>query len=225
LLSQVCALNVHGLLNRGGVAAPEVLDQVAAAARLHANVDFAMFEDNLDPNAIYSEVAVLAEKHPRGVVVVDYVQDIPPFGQFIDQTPRITEAMRILARIARELGWLVIVVSQVGKEAGKKNEQPQLSDALGSSSIEQRSDLISFVWRPHQREVRPAGERPVGWDQDDSAWAAWEARFKRCRVGIIKNKYGRLGHKDFVFDGASMKFRNPTEDEERYWPKLRGEQE
>lgn len=226
LLSQAAGVNVHGMLNQGRRPTIQELDRLEAVARDHAGLDFAMFEDAMDPNAIFAEASLLRDKHERGVVIVDYLQDIPPFGRFVDLTPRITEAMRVLARIARELGWLVVVVSQLDKSAGKKNRQPQLSDGLGSSAIEQRSDLISYVWRPHQREPcppRPAvNAHPFG--HEDAAYRSWLVRYQRTRIGVIKNKYGPVGNTDLVFEGSLMRFRDPTDDERYNYPELHDEE-
>jgi len=224
MLAASTGINTHRVLNTGSPLTTDQRGAIEAAMVEQADIDFAVFEENLDPPSIYAEIVRLQRNSPEGVLIVDYLQDLPPFGDFIEQTPRMSEGMRVLARVARELGWLVIVISQVSKAAGKLNEQPQLADGLGSSAIEQRSDLISYVWRPHQREPRPAPSMaPSSAWSGDAVTEAWAARQQRCRVGILKNKFGPCGHVDMAFEGPKMRFRAATEVDLMHWPALKGE--
>lgn len=217
LLSAWSGVRVHTHMNRGTVPTTEEMERMAESAAGFNEVDFAMYEDNLDPPTLFAEISAVAARKPRGVLVVDYVQDIPPFGEFTEATPRIGEAMRILARIARELGWLVLVVSQLDKAAGKANRRPKMSDGLGSSAIEQRSDLMLFVWRPHQHDSMPQVDDTL---QQERARNVWNARRGRTVIGVIKNKYGTIGSREMMFDGSVMRFREATEEEKRTWPEL-----
>lgn len=226
LLTQRAKLPVHEWLNQGKAPNQFERDELQRVIDSHQGVDFAMYESNLDPNAIYAEALALRQRHDRGVLVVDYLQDIPPFGRLVDHTPRMTEAMRILARIARELGWLVIVVSQVDKAAGKANRRPTLTDGLGSSAIEQRSDFIAYVWRPHQREPRPKPIKmngPMGEIVDHTPVERWRTRYQRTQFGVIKNKFGPCGTAEQIFEGNIMAFREATDEERQVWPDLRDE--
>jgi replicative DNA helicase len=216
LLSQASGVGVHKLINQGG-ATQEQKQAVADAASGFAKCDFAFIEQSMDPNQLMTECAALATQHPHGVLVCDYIQDMPPFGKFIETTPRMTESMRILARIARELGWLVICVSQVSKSAGNANLSPKMSDGLGSSAIEQRSDLISYVWRPHIREEKPIVDADSNFGAEPELITQWKARRARTRIGVLKNKYGPSGYADMQFDADAMRFIPPTDAVKYYW--------
>jgi len=225
LLSSSTGVKVHRALNTGQGMTPEERAAINAAIVEQSDIDFEIFEENLTPPEVFAECVRLRRKHAEGVLILDYLQDVPPWGKFVDQTPRMSEAMRILARIARELGWLVVVISQIAKSVGKTNEQPQMADGLGSSAIEQRSDLITYVWRPHAREPRPtvADGGPRDWS-GTAVLDDWMARNQRCRLGVLKSKFGGLGHCDLIFQGSCMRFRDPTEMEVSRWPKLAGEE-
>ena len=219
LLSQGSGVGVHKLINRGG-ASEDQKNAVAEASLGFGLCDFAFIEQSMDPNQLYNECAALATKHSHGVLVCDYIQDMPPFGKFIETTPRMTETMRILARIARELGWLVICVSQVSKSAGNANLAPKMTDGLGSSAIEQRSDFISYVWRPHVREEMPVCDGDSEFGGPSPKFVAWEARHQRTRIGILKNKYGPSGHVELQFEAHPMRFVEAPPQVKGYWMEL-----
>jgi replicative DNA helicase len=208
LLAQASGVQVHQYLNRGGTIEPSALEELARVAERHAGLDFAVFEENLSPPQIFAECAAM--RGEPGIVALDYIQDIPPFGPYTETTQRISEGMRIMASIARELGWLVVVVSQLGKSESRQNLRPKMTDGVGSGAIEQRSDLMTSVWRPHYHESPPPGD-------DALDRAPWRARVSRVQINVLKNKFGPLGEESLVFDGKAMRFRPEHPDERRYW--------
>lgn len=216
LLSQETGRSVHELINNFK-ATPAQIDETVEARLSWGLPEFGFFRESKDPNQLFAECLSLSTKHEHGVLVMDYVQDTPPFDKFVDLTPRITESMRILSRVARELGWLVIIVSQIDKASSKLNQSPKLTDGIGSSAIEQRSDVISYVWRPHQREVPPPYSRDTFTGEDDVNWTAWNHRNKRVRIGVIKSKYGNCGVADMMYTGKSMNFIDPPPEVAADW--------
>lgn len=218
IYSQSKGVEMHALLNTG-ISSEKEKDDLSYEA-LIAPENFQFFNTSMDPNQLYAECASLATKHPHGVLFIDYLQELPAFGQFIDLTPRIAEAMRIFARISRELGWLVVVVCQMDKAAGKLHKTPKMSDGLGSSAIEQRSDFITYVYRPHQQETAPPKYQDTFGMGDDTAYRAWESRQTRTRIGIVKNKYGRMGAHEMQFVPAQMTFVTPETHITQHWPDI-----
>lgn len=214
LMAQAAGLPVHDYLNRGNRPSPGDRQRLEDVIRAHTGVDFQISPRSVDAPTIYNDVLAAHAKHGPGVVVVDYIQDLPPFGVYQEAVPRITESMRILATIARDLGWLVLTVSQLGKDAARENRRPTLADGLGSSAIEQRSDFIVYVWREHQREPRPTVR-----DQARAEMAVWDwsARQRKVEWGVIKSKYGPLGTVLGAFDAQIMRWRDGTEDERAVW--------
>jgi len=207
MLSLSTGLSVHSWINQGRQ--PDEIESAALtkAIQQHATMDFGVVDRSLDAPGIFRECQAVGLKGRPGVAVVDYIQNLPGWGVFQELTPRITESMRWMQRIARDLGWLVISVSQLDKQASKENRRPSLADGLGSSAIEQYSDMIVSVYRPHQREVL-----------DDSLEAMrWTHRQRRCEVSVLKNKYGPNGSIDLSFDMKKMKFRAPNQDERGSW--------
>lgn len=217
IYSQTEGVEMHAMINTGIASEKEKND--LAYQTLVATENLHFYNVSMDPNQLYAECASLATKHPHGVLFVDYLQELPAFGQFIDLTPRIAESMRILARISRELGWLVVVVCQMDKAAGKLHKTPKMSDGLGSSAIEQRSDFITYVYRPHQQEtIPPRVEDSYG--MDNGAYEGWNARQYRTRIGIVKNKYGRMGAHEMQFVPERMTFISPQNHITKHWPEI-----
>ncbi len=214
-MSQLSGVAVHGVINTGKPSKDD-LEEIRFTCK-KARPSFAFIDSQMDPNQLYAECASLAAKHPHGVLFVDYLQDISGWGIYQDQTPKLTECMRIFARIVRELGWLVCVVCQTDKASGKLHQSPKMTDGLGTSAIEQRSDFITYVHRPHQKEPCP----PVGAYGDTRLVDDWKARQTRTRLGIIKNKFGPLGVNEMQFVTSSMSFKTPDPHIQACWPEIK----
>lgn len=207
LLSAATGLPVHSWINAGNQPSPQETDILTSAIQAHNALDFGLIDRSLDAPGIFRECQAVGMRGTPGVAVVDYIQNLPGWGQFQELTPRITESMRWLQRIARDLGWLVLNVSQLDKVASKENRRPSLADGLGSSAIEQYSDMIVSVYRPHQREP----------NEDELGVMTWIARQRKCAMAVLKNKYGPNGEVDLAFDMKRMQFRVPSRDELQAW--------
>jgi replicative DNA helicase len=204
VLSQATQIAVHDMLNRGIFPNEYQSQALRAAQAKHADLPVTIAEKSADATTIYAECLQAHAQHGPGCVLIDYVQDLPGWGQFTELVPKITESMRVLSMIARDLGWLVIVVSQLGKEVAKQNKRPGMADGVGSGAIEQRSDLMLSVWREFQSQP---------FDGSD----AWPLRQRKVELRSVKNKYGTLATQYLAFDGPSMTFRGPTPEEDMAW--------
>lgn len=209
LLSSESGVNIHSLLNTGRLPAEGEWTAITDAADRHGPLDFQIIDQSLDAVSIFREIQAANAKHGRGVAVVDYIQNLPAVAGSAaqDDMARIGDAMRWLQRTARDCGWLVIVVSQVAKAAQKANQRPRAADALGSSAIEQASDMMLTVWREHQGEPKALASDPT----------AWLSRQRKTELSVVKNKYGQLGVALASFDAGAMRFRAPTAEEEYSW--------
>jgi len=83
-----------------------------------------------------------------GAVFVDYLQLMSlPKADRMDL--RIGEATRAAKRLAKELNWPVVVLSQLNRGVeNRPNKRPMLADLRESGSIESDSDAVVFVYRP-----------------------------------------------------------------------------
>jgi len=88
------------------------------------------------------------QKHPLGLIVVDYLQLMSGTSGTDNRVQEISEISRSLKAIARELNVPIIALSQLSRSVEQRSPQiPQLSDLRESGSIEQDADVVLFIYR------------------------------------------------------------------------------
>lgn len=88
-----------------------------------------------------------ANKHPRPMIVVDYLQRMKHHRQ---ADPRLIygEISTGLKNLAKEIKAPVIALAQLNRETEKRvNKRPMMSDLSESGKIEQDADIIMFLYR------------------------------------------------------------------------------
>lgn len=117
------------------------------------------------------------------VLIVDYLQLCA--GEGDNRNSEIEKISRGLKALAKELGCVVIALSQLNRQVENRTSKvPTLSDLRDSGSIEQDADVVVMLW--------PHSERVVG-------------------LGIAKNRQGRLGQVPMHFDGDLQRWGESTE--------------
>lgn len=112
------------------------------------------------------------------VVCVDYV-GLVKGGFSKSRYERISECAEQLKVIAKRTDTIVVMGSQIGREAGTRNNlEVHLHDAKDSGSLENSAGLVLGAWRPAQEELR---------------------------IKVLKNTKGKSGEVIVCnFDGARM---------------------
>jgi replicative DNA helicase len=96
--------------------------------------------------------SVLSHHDRIGVelVIVDHLAHVADKGKAFDA---ITDAVKNIGEIPKEINAPVLLLSQLNREVDKRSERmPQLSDLRGSGEIEQRARMVWFLDLPKSRD-------------------------------------------------------------------------
>ena len=121
------------------------------------------------------------------LVIVDYLGLMEGEGDNRNQElGRIANAMK---RAAKELGVWIVLLSQLNREAEKRNGVPQMADLRDSGDIEGAADLIGLLHREFRR-------KPI---DEFKHWA---------QLHVAKHKSGPTDILNLWFDGETQRFEN-----------------
>ena len=119
------------------------------------------------------------------MIVVDYLQLLEAGRKTGSRVEAVGVISRKLKALAQELEIPVLTASQLNR-ASERNDAPRLSDLRESGSIEQDADAVILLHAPDEKE-KPARQ-----------------------LILAKNRQGRCGGFDLIFDGARMLFAENT---------------
>ena len=98
--------------------------------------------------AIRAKTRRLQKQYGLDLLIIDYLQ-LMSGSRRENKTQEVTEISRNLKLLAKELDVPVIALSQLSREAAKREDKmPQLTDLRDSGSIEQDADVVVFIHRP-----------------------------------------------------------------------------
>jgi replicative DNA helicase len=115
------------------------------------------------PADIRSKCLRLKAKHGLDLIIVDYLQLMSLSGKKIENRQvEIAEISRNLKIIAKELDVPILALSQLSREAAKRNvnegKEPVLSDLRESGAIEQDADMVIFIYKKSDIEQTNSDE-------------------------------------------------------------------
>lgn len=131
--------------------------------------------------------------HRYDVIYIDYLQLIRPTrrnNQF-SRFDEVSEISRGLQQLAKTTGITVVALSQLSRPAADKKGNipaPTMHNLRESGQIEQDADVIMLIYRMNHKNIRAP-------------------RF----LDVVKNKEGRTGHFELVFDGIHQRFSEQTQ--------------
>jgi replicative DNA helicase len=103
---------------------------------------------------ILNKIRKYVIKYGTKVVIVDYLQLVSVhLGKGSNREQEIATISRAFKEIARDLGIVMIALSQLSRESSKNKRRPMLSDLRESGSIEQDADFVIFPFRPAYYET------------------------------------------------------------------------
>lgn len=124
------------------------------------------------------------------LVVIDYDELVQAEGR--DEFERQTNLVRDAKLLAVELACPVILISQLRKLLqGEDRRRPTLQRLYGSSSKAKHPQLVLYVDRPYVQDLV----------SDET----------EARICILKNRDGRLGALDVVFNVRTLRFQSPIQ--------------
>ncbi len=103
----------------------------------------------------------LKAEHNIQMVIVDYLQLMAGDRRSESRQQEISEISRSLKGLAKELGIVVVAISQLSRAVEKRGEEdkrPRLSDLRESGAIEQDADLVVSLYREFYYTRKPEDE-------------------------------------------------------------------
>ena len=157
------------------------LGHVAESFSLLPGDRFCISTQAQTPRDVRREALRMRANGGLDLIVMDYLQLMTPGQKAGNRTEAVGFISRGLKMLAMELGVPVLTASQLSR-ASERNDAPRLSDLRESGSIEQDADAVILLHAPDEKE-KPARQ-----------------------LILAKNRQGRCGGFDLIFDGARMLF-------------------
>lgn len=161
----------------------------------HANAKLATLQLYLDDTPaltlmqVRSKARIIKRKHGLKLLVIDYLQLMSGDGDpKKNRNTQVEEISRGLKALAKELGIVIIALSQLNRNGANKS-RPQLSDLRDSGAIEQDADIVIFV---HREEVDNPQTHMKGF----------------ADVFVAKNRQGRVDDALLEYQGSYTLFVN-----------------
>lgn len=159
----------------------------------HANAKLADMPMYLDDSEaltlmqVRSKARSIKRKHGLKLLVVDYLQLMSGDDDRKSRNQQIEEISRGLKSLAKELGIVIIALSQLSRN-GANTARPKLSDLRDSGAIEQDADIVIFV---HRDEVDNPHTHLKGF----------------ADVFVAKNRQGKVDDVLLEYDGPLTQFK------------------
>lgn len=142
----------------------------------------------ITPTQAVAAVASWGSTHPRGLVIVDYIQleTLPGFtGPRHDELSALSHLWMACFKRANLAG---LVLSQLRRDG---EGEPELAELLGSGTMSQDAYMVALLWRP-SKDRKPA--------ETSAANLAW--------LNLAKHRNGSLVRCPLHFQGYCMAFRD-----------------
>ncbi|GBC98463.1 Replicative DNA helicase [bacterium HR17] len=162
---------------------------------------------DLSPFEIRAKARRLKASEGLGCIVIDYLQLIRPPRRMENRVQEVTEVVRSLKSLARELNVPVVVLSQLSRSVEhRENKRPVLADLRDSGAIEAEADVVCFLYREdyYERGRRKPAETPSERLAEDES----RPEFFVTEVIIAKNRNGPVTTVEVAFVPRYAMFEN-----------------
>ncbi|MCX7643495.1 MAG: DnaB-like helicase C-terminal domain-containing protein, partial [Armatimonadetes bacterium] len=163
---------------------------------------------DLSPFEIRAKARRLKASEGLGCIFIDYLQLIRPPRRMENRVQEVTEVVRSLKSLARELNVPVVVLSQLSRSVEhRENKRPVLADLRDSGAIEAEADVVCFLFREdyYERKKKPVSSEPSfeGFIEDER-----KPEFFVTEVIIAKNRNGPVTTVEVAFVPRYALFEN-----------------
>lgn len=158
-----------------------------------------------DKNIPFETMVAEVKSIKPSLVIIDHLNILTTSEKFKDNLMRLEYLTRRMKETAKELEIPIVCVCQLNRSsADRDTKRPNLSDLRGSGSIEQDANMVIGVYRPEYYLLQ---NKP---DEGGKGYEKWEeqmAKYKgKAEVLIMKNRRGRTGDCQFIFEGSYYRF-------------------
>ena len=198
MLSSAMSKPVRDIISSPQLSDSDRLQMDQALTKLRDYPIYFYDKANINPGTMKSLVEQLISmgSRPR-LIIVDYLQLIEAKGvpgrSRNDEVANISRSLKLLAK---QLEIPLIVLSQLSRDAAKRNDHvPQISDLRDSGAIEQDADTIMFVDRPgYFNDKNNNNNTPDSQDHSQPP-ASSDGRpiAEPAYIYLAKNRHGPMG--------------------------------
>ena len=156
------------------------------------------YETEKNFNKIMSRIRILNKKYGVKDVYIDYLQIIECDIRGLNREQTISYMTRMFKRLALELGIVIVVMSQLGRNVeARPIKRPFISDLRESGAIEQDADVIMLLYRPEYYKL-------TVWDRE------WDGvndlpTAGQIEIGVGKFRNGVVFEQRFKFWGDKQR--------------------
>jgi replicative DNA helicase len=162
-------------------------------------------------------VAKVRQEAQRGteIVILDHLGLIPfdiPNGMNLAKAIG-TQVTGRLKRLASELQIVIILLVQLSREGQKDGMFPKLHHLRDSGEIEQDASIVFTLWSERSIDDNPAKKAMIRERSDIlRPDELCDNSFTLIRVGVEKNRNGRLGEQYVLYHGATFRYEERDKD-------------
>jgi len=200
---------LNGTVDMAEAKAIELIRPKLKALKLHLD-DRA----GVDVNYLVSHSRKFARKHKDVAIFIDYLGLIKNIGNQ-NKVHQIEEITNRLKGLAKELNAPVVLLSQLSRGVESRHDKrPILSDLRDSGAIEQDADVIMFAYREEYylkdaKPIREPKDSDVVYTKKVMDWnTALIDSAGKAEILIRKNRQGRVGSANLIFNGERQRFEN-----------------
>lgn len=187
LLCARARVNLHRL-RTGYLREQDFVRFTQAAHELYNAPLFIDDTPDLSPFEIRAKARRLKTSEGLGLIIIDYLQLVRPHRRMENRVQEVTEVVRSLKSLSRELNIPVVVLSQLSRSVEhRESKRPLLSDLRESGAIEAEADVVTFLFRPdyYEKKTKTTSEMTKALDEEKPEHYLTELIIAKNRNGPV----------------------------------------